>query len=803
MAENSNQEIKTVGRREDEINFSDLLVVALNYWKWYVLSIIICLILAFIYVKRSQNIYQRQATVMIKSEKGSNDLESEAAAFEDLGIVTTSKSVDNEVLVFKTKRLMIEVARRLHLDVDYKIEGFFRDHTVYAQTPVKLLFPDAKEDEVFSLVMTPNADKTVTLHNFQKKGKIYSGEIIAKAGTTVKTPVGRVQVEENTTEAKKALTGKDIDVVKRNLKRVGLAYSAGLSSSRASKLASIINLSLRDTSKERAEDVLNTLVEVYNEDAINDKNKVVEGTDKFINERLETLEDELGGVDMTIANYKSSHQLTDIKTDASAFRSSYNQMEQKAAELESQKAVAQYILNYIQSSSNYDVIPNNAGLKSSQVETLISEYNTLTLQRQKLEQDAGVNNPQVLDLGNSIVQLRQRIVSSIRNLVRSLDIEIGNAHSSVGTSSSRLSAVPTQQKTVTSVERQQRIKENLYMYLLNKREANNLKKNMQESNARVLDPAEGSDHPVSPRKAMIMLIGLLLGLAIPSAFIWFSVIGSTKVRSKKDVEKVISVPFLGEIPQYDEQKTNWFKKLFGFLKKKDDKHRKQQIVVAKDSTDPVTEAIRIMRTNIQLMQAGDKDKKVLMMTSYIPNAGKTFVSSNLAASMGYAGKKVIIVDTDIRRGSLSNFIGKNLPGVTNYLGGYVDNVEDLIIHYDKCENLDVLPAGVSAPNPAELLLLPKFDEMIEELKKKYDYVILDNVPAQVVADATIVNRVADMTLFVIRAGNLDRRLLPDIELLNESGKFNNMCLVLNGVSHAYLYNSYYGYGYHKKYGYGY
>ena len=427
----------------------------------------------------------------------------------------------------------------------------------------------------------------------------------------------------------------------------------------------------------------------------------------------------------------------------------------------------------------------------------------LSLQRQKLEQDAGANNPQVLDLGSSIVQLRQRIVSSIRNLVRSLDIEIGNAHSSVGASSSRLSAVPTQQKTVTSVERQQRIKENLYMYLLNKREANNLKKNMQESNARVLDPAEGSDFPVSPRKALIMLAGLLLGLAIPSGFIWFAVIGSTKVRSKKDVEKVVSVPFLGEIPQHDEQDAGWFKKLSGYFSKKDDRHRRQQIVVAKDSTDPVTEAIRIMRTNIQLMQAGDSGKKVLMTTSYIPNAGKTFVGINLAASLGYAGKKVIIVDTDIRRGSLSHFIGKDLPGVTNYLGGYVDDIEDLIIHYDKCENLDVLPAGVTAPNPAELLLLPKFDALIDWLKKKYDYVILDNVPAQVVADATIVNRVADMTLFVIRAGNLDRRLLPDIELLHESGKFNNMCLVLNGVSHAYIYNSYYGYGYHKKYGYGY
>lgn len=808
MAENNIQANNVAKKKEEEYNITDILMVALNYWKWYLLSVVLCVAAAFLYIKRSPNIYQRQTTVMIKSEKGSSQLESEAATFEDLGIINTGKSVDNELLVFKTKRLMIEVARRLHLDVDYSRKGHFRNFNLYGTTPYKLQFLDAGENDQLALVMTPIKGGGVTLSHFVTPDGEYDEKIIAKGGTTVKTPVGRVQVDFNTSESVKDLMGVNINVRKGSVKNVGLSYSARLQTALASKMASIITLTMQDVSKERAEDVLNTLVEVYNEDAINDKNKVVVNTDRFINERLEKLEEELGGVDMTIANFKASHQLTDISADASAFRNSYNAMEQQASELENQKAVAQYILNYIQNrtgASRYDVIPNNTGIKNSQVENLISQYNTMTLQRDKLQQDAGANNPQVEDLGNTIDQLRVRIVESIHNLIRSLDIELSHVNSRVGTSSSRLTAVPSQQKTVVNVERQQRIKENLYMYLLNKREANNLKKNMAESNARVLDPAEGGDSPVAPRKPMILLLGLIIGLAIPSAILWFTVIGSTKVRNRKDIERELSMPFIGEIPEIEEDgKMAWVTKITNMLRKHANKRRiHHDIVVTKDSKDPVSEAIRIMRTNLHMLQAGDKDKKVIMMTSYIPNAGKTFVSSNLAMGLALTNKKVVIVDTDIRRASLSAQFGRNLPGVTNYLGGYCTDIDELIIHHKDNDNLDILPAGVVAPNPAELLLLPAFDELVEKLKEKYDYVILDNVPANVVADSVIVNRTADITIFVIRAGNLDRRMLPDVQALHDEGKFKNMCVALNGVSRAHLYSSYYGYGYHKYAGYGY
>lgn len=794
-------------RKDDEMTLSDMLVVAKAYWKWFLISLVVCLGLAYLYCKRSPNIYKREAIVLIKGDGKNQGMESETQAFEDLGIVNFGKSVDNELLIFKSKRLMIETVRRLHAEIDYSRKGRFREFTLYAETPVKLTFPDAKEDDLYSLVMTPEKGGMVRLHSFQnvKEEKEYEKDVLAKPGTTVATPIGKIQVESNVNELAQPLVGVDINVRKYSVKETGKAYSNLLQTSLASKQSTVISLSLQDESKERAEDILNTLIDIYNEDAVNDKNKVVVNTDKFINDRLITLENELGNVDMTIANFKSSHQLTDISADVSAFRSSYDRIESQAAQLQSQKAVAQYILDYIHSieargEGRYEIIPNNAGINNAAVEGLISQYNTVTLQREKLQLDAGPNNPQVQDLGNQIDQLRTRIVSSIHNLVKSLDIELANVNSRAGESTSRIVAVPGQQKTVTNVERQQRIKENLYMYLLNKREANNLKKNMTESNARIIDPAEGGEKPIAPRKSMIMLVGLIAGLVIPSAFIWFFVLGTTKVRGRKDISR-LTMPFIGDIPEVeDRSRIAWLKKLFSRNTKNG--HRKaRKIVVTKDSKDPVSEAVRIMRTNLQMLQAGDKSKKVIMMTSYLPGAGKTFVTCNLGMSLALAGKKVIMVDLDIRRASLSSTFGRHLQGVTNYLGGYSDNIDEFIVHSKESENLDILPAGVAAPNPAELLMLPALDEMVEKLKERYDYVFLDNVPANVVADAMIVNRLADITVFVIRAGNLDRRMLPDVEQLYNEGKLKNMCVALNGVSKAHIYTSYYGYGYHSYYGY--
>lgn len=791
----------------EAVSLGDILLIVLRNWYWYVISIALSLGVAFYKVKSSQVIYERHATVLIKSQGAYSQMQDEAAVFRELDMPSDGGYlVDNELLVFKARRLMEEVVRRLELDVDYVTPGRFREWTDYSCTPVHLRFPDAGDDQAFSLTVTPKPDHSFMLHDFHYQGESYTSNVLACVGDTVTTPVGRVIVLANMKRGATPMIGEDIVVRHSNPVWVASSLSGRLQTSLASKTGTIIKLSMTDQSPQRAEDVLNTLVTVYDEDAINDKNRVAVNTEKFINEQLEILEQELDGIDMVLANYKSTNRLTDLHSDASAYRTTANSVEQHLSELQNQRSVAQFILNYIQerdsSESRFEVIPNNAGIGNQQVESLISEYNTQTLLREKLKTDAGERNPQVEDLTNSVDQMRNRIVVSIRNLIESLDIEINGVRKRVGESNVRLRQMPSQQMTVTGVERQQSTKEELYMYLLSKRQENALSKCITQSNARILDPAMGSGAPVSPNRKFIMMAGAFAGLLIPTVLLFLLMVGDTKVRSKRDLAKLASIPLVGEIPQ--KKGTRW-----SVRKAKQHGHRRrrhsdktnvgQRIVFSAKSRDTVSESIRILRTNLSYLGGSQGKRQVIMLTSFMPGAGKTFVGINLGMSFAVSGSKVLMLDLDIRRGSLSAEHNKGRAGITDYLGGFERNLDNIILRSVYHENMDMIPMGHRAPNPAELLMDPVLDSLMDELRGMYDYIIVDCVPANIVADAMICNRFADITLFVIRSGNLDKRLLPEVENMFISGKLANMAVVLNGISDSHVYGSGYGYGY----GYGY
>ena len=787
----------------EAMSLGDILMLLLRNWYWYALSLIVCLGIAVFQIKKSPLIYERHATVLIKSQGAISQMQDETALFRDLDMTTDGGFlVDNEIQIFKARRLMEEVVRRLNLDIDYNIKGRFRDWTCYSSTPVKLSFPDADENSRLSLIMTVEDVGKVKLHGFSDGS---DASFIASPGDTVTTPVGRIILTDNLRTRSNNSIGEDIRVTKSSVSSVASSLSGRLHSDLLSKTSTIIKLSISDVSSQRAEDVLNTLVRVYDEDAINDKNRVAINTEKFIAEQLEILESELNDIDLVIANYKSTNKLTDLNSDASAFRATVTTIEQELADLQNRHSVAEYILKYIQSregngEARFDVIPNNAGLGSQSLETMISEYNTQTLLREKLKLDAGERNPQVVDLTNSVDQMRSRIIVSIRNYLESLDIEIASVKKRVGSSTYRLSVMPAQQKTVTGVERQQSTKEQLYMYLLNKRQENALTASIAESNARILDPAMGSGTPIEPKKSFIMMSGLFAGLLIPTVFLFLLMVADNKVRNKKDLFKIASVPVVGEIPQ--KKGTRWTVRK---AKEHGHKHNSLQsnvgnrIVFSGKAHDAVTESIRILRTNIHFLGGSQGKHQVIMFTSFLPGAGKTFVGINLGMSLAASGAKVLMVDLDLRRGSLSAELNKGKVGMTDYLGGFCTNIDDVIIKTPYHDNLDMIPVGHKAPNPAELLMDNSLDCMMEVLKKRYDYIVIDCVPANVVADAMISNRIADMTLFVVRAGNLDKRLLPEIQNIYDSGKLHNMALVLNGISDSHVYGSGYGYGY----GYGY
>lgn len=766
------------------LTISDLVKIALANWKWYVLSVLLCLGGAFYYIKKSPYIYSRSASVLIKDETKGTQLPNAAAAFSEVNMLNLSSTVDNEVLIFKSKRLMIEVARKLKLDITYSRRGKFRDWDLYSTTPVILTFPEALETSSFSLKVTPLDAKQVLLSDFpEQEGTSSVKELKANLNDTVNTPVGKLVVTPSLYYSPD-FYNVPITVRKANLEAVGLAYNAALQSAVASKTSSIINLSISDVSARRAEDILNTLIDVYNQDAIDDKNRIAVNTANFINERLIVIEQELGGVESQIADYKSEHNLADISTQTGAFMQTSSRYQQEGVNLENQRTLAVYIRDYLADPAKAgELIPANTGIADVNIEGQIAEYNELMLQRDKLIGNSSEKNPVVMDMNNSLAAMKQTIVRTVDNLIAGLDLKIQNIRGEEERTLKRIAAVPSQQKYVLSVERQQKIKESLYIYLLNKREENALTKSITESNARIIDPAMGSNLPIAPRIQIILLIGLIIGLLIPSVILFILKSSDTCVRWKKDLVDNLSVPFLGEIPQRIRAKGE----------------TKQPIVVKAESKDAVSEAFRIMRTNLSFMGSTTEHQlQTIMVTSMNVGAGKTFISSNLAMTLALAGKKVVLVDLDIRKGSLSKRIHVHQTGVTNFLSGEVTQVKDIVTKSEYHENLSVVGKGPVPPNPAELLLSPRLNELVEQLKAMFDYVILDNVPSNMVADAMIVNRVADLTLYVIRAGKMDRRQLPEVERLYTEKKLNNMAIVLNGVSefhHGYGYYGYYGYGY--------
>ena len=672
-----------------ELNLWDLLQVLKANWYWFLLSVIVCLGAAYVYLLQAPRVYTRAASVLIKDERRSSRTIS-TYGFSDLNnMLGIPRNVDNEVIVFKSYRLMEKVARRLRLDISYTEKRGLRTVELYRQSPVTLSFPDAEEAQSFSLTVMPLSKDKVRLFNFVTTNSV--GEVVevekpqdVALNDTVNTPVGRVVVQPSLYYAD-TYYNQEIRVRKSNLQGVATGYQRALVSDLAAEYATIVNLSLSDVSISRAEDVLNTLIAVYNEDAIEDKNRITVNTSEFIAERLVIIEQELGSVDADIETFKREHQLTDITSETGMYLQNTSQFRKEGLSLENQLSVAQYIRNYLSDPQKaLDLIPANT-ITDMTVEQQISAYNEMLLKRDNLIRNSSDKNPVVMDLNNSLSAMKQTIIRSVDNLIASLRISIKNVQAQEDQLQRRIAAVPSQQKYVLTVERQQKIKEELYLYLLNKREENALAQAMTESNTRILDAAHGSNMSISPKSQMVMLAAFVIGCCIPAGIIWLLFSMDTKVHTRKDVQDATTIPFLGEVPMQS-------------------KKEKDRLVVRSGSRDAVSEAFRIIRTNMDFMRVKVRNLQVVMFTSMNAGAGKTYISSNLATSLVLAHKKVVLVDLDIRKSTLSKHGNRMQKGVTNYLSDKVESLDEIITKNELFDGLDLIHAGPIPPNPAELLL---------------------------------------------------------------------------------------------------
>ena len=769
-----------------ELNPMDLLHVALKKWYCYVGAVICCLLLAYIYLHRTAPQYQRMVTVLIKDKNSGTRTPSEAEIFKEVGFMSVGGNVENEILIFKSLHLAEQVVRRLDLDVRYQIKGFWRPTDLYGVSPVTVHFVEG-DDLACSFRLRLLPGKKVELSQLKYQDQELSEKKTFALNDTVQTAVGQLVVVP-TGFYSKFDAKQEIEVLKATVRNTGNALVGRLGVAKASKESSMIQLNITDPVPQRAEDILNTLVAAYKEDIANDKNTVARNTERFVVERLAILEKELGNVDNQIASYRSANQLID-GTQSGMYLQRADQFQNEAVQLQTELELTRYLKEYLlQPQNEKALIPVNTGVSETNLISQISEYNKMRLQCDKLESTTAVENPVVQDLQQALLSLRESILRTMDNHIEALQLRLRSTVKQEARSTGKAANIPNQQKVVLSAERQQKVKEQLYVYLLQKREENALAEYIAESNARVIDRAKGSNLPVSPKVQMIYLSALILGLAIPTGFIFLMLIMDTKVRNRKDVEGKLTMPFLGDIPYH-----NW------------EKGKPHDTIVRADAQDAVTEAFRILRTNVDFMKGEQQGPLKIMFTSMNPDAGKTFVISNLAKMFAFAGKRVLLVDLDIRTGSLSRmFGGRKMKGITHYLVDSQMEMGELICPIKDCPGLDMIYSGAVPPNPAELLMSSRLDALLEKLSANYDYILIDSVPSAVVADATIVNRLADLTIFVIRAGLMDRRQLPDVERIYQEQKLKRMVTLLNGVKKEHAGYGYYGYyGYYGGYGYGY
>ncbi len=740
-------------KNSQDINLKDLFFYLLARWQWFLVSMLIFGGLAWLKYARTPFTYFRQATVIIKDPSN----KTYTAGLDRYDNYINKVNVANEILQFRSKKLMQEVVRRVHADVSYQYKDGLRTSELYATAPVAVCFPDATPETYISLNLRVEDEKHVRITDLSSAGEGESWVIAMK--DTVKLGGMRLAVSP-TSYCTRSWFGKEINVSKRPLSSVAAYYLANLGIRQEEDASSILTLSLKDASPSRAEDVLNMLITAYNEDAIRDKNQVAVNTADFINERLIIISRELGGVESELETYKRDNRILDINNTASAYLDESRKSNSEALEMETQLRLATYIKDYLEDhTKDGDLIPSNTGIDNASVthgfkQTLYSVF--------------------VHDLLSLCITLPH--VDAQSREVRA---------------QSRVASIPTQEREMLSIERQQKIKEALYLFLLNRREENAITQAMADNNARVIDGATGSNAPIAPVRSRIMLLGLLIGFALPAVWLMVRLFMDTYVHSRRDLKGRVSVPFLGEIPQGRDNSRS--------------KGKRQEMVVTADGNDVTSEAFRILRTNMEFMGRKEHPAKVITFTSFNEGAGKTFISRNLALTLVFAKKRVLLLDMDIRKGTLSHHMhghGHKM-GLTNYLADSSVQVDDIICPVEGVDGLDIIPAGTVPPNPAELLMDERLDKLVEELRQRYDYIVADSVPVGIIADASIANRVADLTIFVVRAGKLDRRQLPDIESLYQEKRLRNMALVLNGVDIAHRGYGYgYGYGY-GRYGYGY
>jgi capsular exopolysaccharide synthesis family protein len=767
---NRNLEIDT-----DDHMINDLLKQYTRHWKWFIIVVAIAIGSAHLYLRYVTNIYTTQAKILLKDEKGGGDF-SEFSALEDLGIFGGSgNKIADQIEVLNSRRLMQEVVKELNINIEYFSQGNVKKLEYY-KSPVTVSFLNQDTlnaiPNVKTLRLLNQYDDTFRLSEMDgQDGEIY------KYGQTIDLGFGPFNIIPN--EEVNSKDWNDIEVQIRSIKTAASIYSNQVSISAIGKNTNVLIIAMESAAEEKSRDIINNLIEKYNLDGINDKNQVASNTAKFIENRLRIISEELDSVETTKETFKRDNRLTDIPTEAAIVVNSKSELKKSMLELATQISIGKELQNYVDISES-SLLPANLGIFGSNLETQIQEYNTLILQRDNLLNSATPENPVVVTLDSEREKIRATIKNGLQNELANLEIRERDLQRQERLFGGQIAAVPGLEKEARGIVRQQEIKEQLYLYLLKKREETAISLAIKTANAKVIDEAITSSIPVSPQRQVIKLVAGVLGFIVVVLIIYLKNLLDVKIHSRSDVELLTKTPILGELPFVDGDEDQ---------------------VIKKFDRSILAESFRILRTNLDYFTRGEdgKKKNILYVTSTIKGEGKTFVAFNLAITLASTGKKVLLVGADIRNPQVHRYLDltSSTIGLSEYMfDDSVTSSEIISKQSVNSQELDVVLSGRIPPNPAELFLNNRFGTLIGEVSEAYDYVIVDTAPTMQVTDTLLISQYADVTVFVSRAEYTQKRLLQYSQDLYKEGKLKNMTYVINGVkSNNFGYGAKYGYGY--------
>lgn len=761
----------------NENNIKDILFKYVSHWKLFIVSFVISIICAVVYLRYQTPVYEVNASILIKDDKKGSSLFDELTVFEDLGILKNNNSIENEIEILKSRSLMNLVVKELRLNVQYFSYGRPIEHERYADSPfiADYILADSTKNITGSWTIFPESSTSFKL--LDGKGKTFMGNY--KFGEAIKIPFGKLIIT-TTKFLNDSYLNKNFRIIIKPIEAVVDGYIAAIKVTPVNKNANVITISLRDAIPQKAVAVLDNLIKQHNLDAIADKNQVSQNTYNFISERIKFIAQELNEVEGTAEEFKSRNKLVDIKTDGTIFLETGSESEKKLLEASTQKQIAQFMVDYLAKHEDATtLIPANIGITDVSIAAQIVECNNLILERGRLIRFSGEKNPVINSLENQIMSYRKGISESISNYLNSMKIQESELSKMDHRINSKISSVPKYEREFRVIQRQQQIKEALYLYLLQKREETNIALAVTVANAKVIDYAYSNGKVVAPKKQVIYIMFAVLGLILPALFLYLLEVTDTKVRSRIDIDEK-KLPFIGEIPL-----TN----------------PKKKLAISKNDNSAVAEAFRLLRTNLDFVLGTGKNKgRTVFITSTLGREGKSFIALNLATSIALSGKKVILLGMDFRAPKILKYLElSDKEGLTNYISRSDIDLKSIIFSAPHCENLFILPSGTIPPNPAELLMNDRVAEIFDRIKEEYDYIIVDTAPVGMVTDTLLISKFADAFLYVVRANVLEKRLLSLATSIYKEKRFENMTVLMNGTSGRKSYGYGYGYGYGDAY----